>query len=324
MVSALPVSNASQGGRMVSAPPVSNAPCDEGASGAWSGRDQSAWLPTSTAVGPGVSERIDPSISTVSYAATGNDPVIGRFRSSRPVDSSVTTVSCTTIDSVSIASATGPPTIASLDHENLQTEPNFRPEREPNNPNLSGVQIRPNDPAVPRSEPERHNADAAGCQDDPNRRLKSATVLGVSAVLLLYGSSLLADAARRTPRAQGEVSRRAATSSPTPTQRARFDVAPSARRPEGAVTNQPRATPWDHSSPDGAKQNSVFHGQLGRRDSRDLWHPYTACASSESWLRGAGGRSRRNQLPTRFTPPHLPARARPGPPSRPPACGYPR
>ena len=25
-----------------------------------------------------------------------------------------------------------------------------------------------------------------------------------------------------------------------------FDVAPSVRRPEGAVTNQPRATPWEH------------------------------------------------------------------------------
>ena len=39
-------------------------------------------------------------------------------------------------------------------------------------------------------------------------------------------------------------------------------------------------------SPDRAKQNSVFHGRLRRRNSRDLWRPYRACASSESRFPG--------------------------------------
>ena len=78
---------------------------------------------------------------------------------------------------------------------------------------------------------------------------------------------------------------------PTPTRRASFDVAPLGRRPEGAVTNQPRATPWDHvqqprPSPERAKQNSVFHVRLRRRNSRELRRPYRACASSESRFPG--------------------------------------
>jgi hypothetical protein len=133
-----------------------------------------------------VSERIDPSISTVSYAATGNDPVIGRFRSSRPVDSSVTTVSCTTIDSVSIASATGPPTIASLDHENLQTEPNFRPEPEPNNPIPAEAQKEPKDPAVLRGEPERHAVAAKDPTDRSDEMRRPGWLLSLECV---FGSA---------------------------------------------------------------------------------------------------------------------------------------
>ena len=87
--------------------------------------------------------------------------------------------------------------------------------------------------------------------------------------------------ATRKRAGQGSAISRPAASNSTPTRRASFDVAPSVRRPEGAVTNQPRATPWEHvqqpiPSPDGAKQNSVFHGRLRRRDSRDLWRPYRA------------------------------------------------
>jgi hypothetical protein len=70
-----------------------------------------------------------------------------------------------------------------------------------------------------------------------------------------------------------------------------FDVAPSRRRPEGAVTNQPRATPWEHVQqprpcPERAKQNADFHVRLRRRDSRELWRPYRACASLESRFPG--------------------------------------
>ncbi len=72
-----------------------------------------------------------------------------------------------------------------------------------------------------------------------------------------------------------------------PTRRASSDVAPLGRRPKGAVTNQPRATPWEHfhrehPGPVRAKQNAVFHVRLRHRNSRDLWRPYRACASLES------------------------------------------
>ena len=255
-------------GGLVVAPPVSNAPGEGGGSEGWSLRDEAAWLPEDAAAGPVVSEPIDSSLTADSRTTIGDDLVIDRISSSSTIDSSVTTAGSTTIDSASSASMAAGPTITSLDARNLQTEPNFRPEREPNHPGLAQARYQPDDPGVPGAELGRHDADAAGDQEDPNRRLISATVLGVSAVLLLYGCSLLSAAVRRTPRAQGEVSRGAAASSPTPTRRASFDFAPSVRRPEGAVTNQPRATPWEHvqqpiPSPDGAKQNSVFHGRHG-------------------------------------------------------------
>jgi hypothetical protein len=52
------------------------------------------------------------------------------------------------------------------------------------------------------------------------------------------------------------------------------------RRPEGAVTNQPRATPWDHvqqpgPSTESAIQNSV-PGGLRARKRPDLWRPCRA------------------------------------------------
>jgi hypothetical protein len=234
---------------MVSAPPVGNA-ADEGeVSGGWSRRDQSAWLPTCTAAGPGVSDRIDPPISTVSCTPIRHDLVIGRISSSSPIDSKVTTVSCTTIDSASIASATGPPTITSLDQENLQTEPNLQPEAEPNAPDLARASNEPDDTNAPCGESQRPTAAFPDCGTDPDRRLLSGAVLLISTILVLFCSSLLADAARRTPRAQGEVSRSAAASSPAPTLRASFDVAPTVRRPEGTVSNHRRATPWVDVAP---------------------------------------------------------------------------
>jgi hypothetical protein len=62
------------------------------------------------------------------------------------------------------------------------------------------------------------------------------------------------------------------------------------RRPEGAVTNQPRATPWDHvqqpgPSTESAIQNSVLGG-LRARKSRDLWRPYRAFPFLESRFPG--------------------------------------
>ena len=82
---------------MVSAPPTSYAPCEGEVSEGWSQCDQSAWLPTSTLAGPGVSEPIDSSLTTASCTTIGDDLVIGTFRSSDTIDSSVATVSCTTI-----------------------------------------------------------------------------------------------------------------------------------------------------------------------------------------------------------------------------------
>jgi hypothetical protein len=63
------------------------------------------------------------------------------------------------------------------------------------------------------------------------------------------------------------------------------------RRPEGAVTNQPRATPWDHvqqpgPSTESAIQNSVLGG-LRAHKSRDLWRPYRAFPFLESRFPGA-------------------------------------
>ncbi len=168
------------------AQPVSNAPCDGEVSEGWSQCDRSAWLPASTLTGPGASEPIDSSLTTGSCTTIDDDLVIDRIDMSEPIDSSVTTTGSATIDSASSASHAEAPTITSVDHGNLQTEPNFRPEREPNNPDLALDRKHPGDHDVPRAELERHHADAAGGQADPNRRLISATVLGVSAVLLLY------------------------------------------------------------------------------------------------------------------------------------------
>jgi hypothetical protein len=62
------------------------------------------------------------------------------------------------------------------------------------------------------------------------------------------------------------------------------------RRPEGAVTNQPRATPWDHvqqpgPSTESAILNSVLGG-LRARKSGDLWRPYRAFPFLESRFPG--------------------------------------
>jgi hypothetical protein len=329
MVSARPIRNASHGGGVVTAPPVSNAPCEGGGSEGWSLRDEAAWLPTRTAANPGVSEPIDSSLTTGWSTTIGDDLAIGTIRSSGTIESNLTTVSCCTIDTGYIASAAEGPKVASDDLVNLQTEPNFRSEDEPNHPDRVEARNQPIDAPVLAGEPERHNADGAGCEDDPNRRLISTAPLLLSTILMLVCPSLLADAARQTPRAQGDESPRAATSSPALTRRASFDVAPSVRRPEGTATNQPRATPWEHvqqpsPSPDGAKQNSVFHGRLGHRDSRDLWRPYRARAYSESRLPGRCpglacrfpfgaefGPAQHENAPARGVP--FPARPRPAP-----------
>jgi hypothetical protein len=73
--------------------------------------------------------------------------------------------------------------------------------------------------------------------------------------------------------------------------RASFEVAPLRLRPAGAVTYQPRATPWEHvhhprPSPERAKQNSVFHGSLRHRASRELCRPFRAWGSLESLFPG--------------------------------------
>jgi hypothetical protein len=283
MVLAPPVSNASQERVVVVASPASNVPCEGWDSGEWSQREHPAWLRTSTSANPELSEPIDSNLTTVSCTTIGDDHAIGRTDQSNPVVSSVTTASSTTIDNVTIASRAEGPTITSIDAINLQTEPKFPPEREPNNPDLVEARNQPDDADVHRSEPERQNAGAAAREDDPNRRLITTAVL-LSTILVLFCSSLLASSSRRSPGPQREVSGGTARSGPIltrrasdgssssdtagtgsiPTRRASFDVAPSGRRPEGPVTNQPRASPWDQvqqlrPSPERAKQNSVFH-----------------------------------------------------------------
>ncbi len=205
------------------------------------------------------------------------------------------------------------------------------PQYEPNDAVALAAETEPNNVDVPHADLERQSAAAAGCEAEPNRRLVSNAVLLWTTILVLLCSSLLADAARRTSRAVGEESRRAAAFSATPTRRASAgiaglrsasarpiltrrasegissshsaragsistrrassDVAPLGRRPKGAVTNQPRATPWDHAKqprpcPERAKQNAVFHVRLRHRNSRELWRPYRACASLESRFPG--------------------------------------
>jgi hypothetical protein len=164
------------------------------------------------------------------------------------------------------------------------------PQYEPNADVALPAETEPNNVDVPHADLERQNAGTAGCEDVPNPRLLSGAFLFLSTILVLVCSSLLAGATRRTPRADGEEWRRVAAFSPILTRSASFDVAPSRRRPEGAVTNQPRATPWDHvqqpgPSTESAIQNSVLGG-LRHRNSRELWRPYRARATSESRFPG--------------------------------------
>ena len=83
---------------------------------------------------------------------------------------------------------------------------------------------------------------------------------------------------------------RSAGSGSIPTRRCP-DVAPPGLRPEGAVTNQPRATPWEHvhqpnPSPDGAKQNSVFPGD---RDVATAENCGALTGHAVPWNRGSQG-----------------------------------
>ncbi len=208
------------------------------------------------------------------------------------------------------AAAPNNPGIASSDPEPDGCDVTGR-QYEPNDAHAPLAETEPNDAGVPHADLERQNPGAAGCGDDPNRRLVSNAVLLLSTILVLLCSSLLADVSRRTFRADGEESRPAAAFSPIltrrvsegissahsasagsiSTRRASFDVAPLGRRPKGAITNQPRATPWDHAKqprpcPERAKQNAVFHVRLRHRNSRELWRPYRACASLESRFPG--------------------------------------
>jgi hypothetical protein len=74
--------------------------------------------------------------------------------------------------------------------------------------------------------------------------------------------------------------------------RSRFLMLRGSRfRPEGAVTNQPRATPWDHvdhptSEPCKGETKPGFHRRLQHRDIRELCRPYRACGSLESEFPG--------------------------------------
>jgi hypothetical protein len=235
MVSARPIRNASHGGGVVTAPPVSNAPCEGGGSEGWSLRDEAAWLPTRTAANPGVSEPIDSSLTTGWSTTIGDDLAIGTIRSSGTIESNLTTVSCCTIDTSNIASATERPKVASDDRVNFQTEPNFRPEGEPNNPDPVEARNQPNDALMPLDEPERDNGDGAGCEEGPDRRLISSAVLLLSTILIVLCPSLLADSAHRTLGAQGETSRCAATSSPAPTRRASERISISDSADEGPI-----------------------------------------------------------------------------------------
>ncbi len=202
---------------------------------------------------PGVSEPIESSLTTVSCTTIGDDLAIGRIDPSSPIDSSLTTASSATIDSIRIATKAAGATIPSLDQKNLQTEPNFPPEREPNHSELVQARNRLADPAMLWAELERHNAAATDPTDptdltdrfDEMRRPAwflrlGETLFGASlrkgripamfapqicaslvravplwsTLLVLLGSSLLAGAAHRTPASRDADSRRAALSSP--------------------------------------------------------------------------------------------------------------
>ena len=204
------------------------------------------------------------------------------------------------------------------------------PQYEPKSAVALPAETEPNNVDVPYADLERQNAGAAGCEDDPNRRLVSNAVLlwrrfwcssapvswrmppagrlGLTAKSRACGCvQRHADPSRErgdcrsapasarpilTRRAsEGISSSHSARAGSISTRRASSDVAPLGRRPEGAVTNQPRATPWDHAKqprpcPERAKQNAVFHVRLRHRNSRELWRPYRACASLESRFPG--------------------------------------
>ncbi len=228
-------------------------------------------------------------------------PAIDPFDPTDPTDLAPTTDSPHPTDRTD---PDGPELLMSIAPTNLRTEPKLGCAAAPNNPGMASsetesdgcdvtepqyeqndavaipAETEPNNVDVPHADLERQSAAAAGCEAEPNRRLESNAVLLWTTILVLFCSSLLADAARRTSRADGEESRRAAAFSATPTRRAgagiaglgsasarpiltrrasegissshsaragsistrraSFDAAPSVGRPEGAVTNQPQ------------------------------------------------------------------------------------
>ena len=134
--------------------------------------------------------------------------------------------------------------------------------------------------------------------------------------------------ATRKRAGQGSAISRPAASNSTPTRRASFDVAPSVRRPEGAVTNQPRATPWEHFSSDaraltGRNRIRFFTGDWDVAIAENCG-ALTGHASSESRLPGRCpglacrfpfgaefGTAQHENAPARGVP--FPARPRPTP-----------
>ena len=100
--------------------------------------------------------------------------------------------------------------------------------------------------------PNARDVSAASSDGDPNRRLISRAALLLSTILVLLCPSLLANAAHRTPRAQGDESSRAANSSAAPTQRAGFDVAPFWNSaPKGKQHASPGQRPGNRDSKKG-------------------------------------------------------------------------
>ena len=202
VVVAPPVSNASQGGGVVVAPPVSNAPCEGGGSEGWSQRDQSAWLPTSTAAGPGVSEPIDSSLTTVRAPQSATIWQSAGSISSSPIDSSVTTAGSATIDSGSIAAKAAGPTITSIDEDKSPDRTQFSTRTRTKQPRpCSGPKPTRRLTTCPALSSNDTTPTRLVAKTDPNRRLVSASVLllvGDSGALLLQSV-----VGRRPPDASG-------------------------------------------------------------------------------------------------------------------------
>ncbi len=190
-----------------------------------------------------VSEEIDPALTTVSTTTTGDDRAIDSNVPTGPVDSNFTTAPFPTIDSDGTTSMANMEKSTSIARGFLPTEPNDPIESALNNPYTTQAGIEPHDPDVHRAEVVPVRSDLPDCGNKaPVERLPAAIALVVSIALLICCSALAAVSDRRAPTHNRDGMGRVDSSAHAVPQPASSDVAPLGR-PEGAFTNQPRATP---------------------------------------------------------------------------------